>query len=85
MEITDACYKKNYDFIKNYIKNRFSKSLKVLGFKTVPEEFNSDELILSKTKWFDIEILSTSEKDFFAKRSTDYNKKSQNFSPSSLF
>lgn len=73
------------DYVKNYIKNRFSKSLKILGFKTVPEEFNSDENMLSKTKWFDIEILSTSEKDFFAKRETSYNKKSQNFSPSSLF
>jgi site-specific DNA-methyltransferase (adenine-specific) len=38
--------------------------------------FDVDFTEIEKTLWFDVEILSTKEGDFFYKKSVDYNKKS---------
>lgn len=73
------------DNIKAYVTNRFNKSLKTLGFKNIPDDFNERTDLLPKTKWFDIEVLGTKEVDFFNKRGIDYSKKTKDFSSDSLF
>jgi ribonucleoside-diphosphate reductase beta chain len=47
--------------------------------------FEVDEDLLESTKWFDIEITSTKEGDFFYKKSVDYNKKSKSITEDDLF
>ena len=44
-----------------------------------------DPELLKETEWFDIEILSTKETDFFNKRSTDYSKKMKQITADDLF
>lgn len=71
------------EYVRNYINNRFNNSLRTLGFEEVP--FEIDEDILKRTKWFDIEVISTKETDFFNKREISYSKRLQDFSKDSLF
>ena len=47
--------------------------------------FDVDETMLEQTEWFDIEITSTKEGDFFYKKSIDYNKKSKSITIDDLF
>ena len=68
--------------IENFIKNRFNNSLEKIGMKTI---FNVDAELLATTKWFDVEILSTKEGDFFYKKQIDYNKKSKAITADDLF
>jgi ribonucleoside-diphosphate reductase beta chain len=68
--------------IKHFIKNRFNNSLGRIGMKPV---FEVDFTEIEKTLWFDVEILSTKEGDFFYKKSTDYNKKSKSITEDDLF
>lgn len=70
--------------IKNYVNNRFNKSMKILGIE-MNDEFQINDELLKKTKWFDIEILSSKENDFFNKRSIDYSKKTKQFTQDELF
>ena len=71
------------EYVKNYINNRFNNSLRTLGFEEVPFEIDAD--MLQNTKWFDIEVISTKETDFFNKREISYSKRLQDFSKDSLF
>ena len=68
--------------IKEFIKNRFNNSLQRIGMKPV---FEVDFTEVEKTLWFDVEILSTKEGDFFYKKSVDYNKKSKAITEDDLF
>lgn len=68
--------------IKHFIMNRFNQSLQKIGMKKL---FDIDSAILEKTKWFDVEVLSTKEGDFFYKRQIDYNKKSKSITEDDLF
>ena len=70
------------DTIKNFIQNRFNNSLQRIGMKPV---FEVDFTEIEKTLWFDVEILSTKEGDFFYKKSIDYNKKSKSITEDDLF
>lgn len=70
------------DTIKNFIQNRFNNSLNRIGMKPV---FEVDFTEIEKTLWFDVEILSTKEGDFFYKKSVDYNKKSKSITEDDLF
>lgn len=79
----------NLDFIpkeniKNYINNRFNNSMKLLGIN-IDNSFEVNQELLKSTKWFDIEILSSKENDFFNKRSIDYSKKTKQFTQDELF
>jgi ribonucleoside-diphosphate reductase beta chain len=47
--------------------------------------FSVDTELLEKTQWFNIEILSTKEGDFFYKKSVDYNKKAKSITEDDLF
>jgi len=70
------------DTIKHFIKNRFNNSLNRIGMKSI---FEVDFTEIEKTLWFDVEILSTKEGDFFYKKQIDYNKKSKSITEDDLF
>lgn len=68
--------------VKHYIKNRFNNSLKNIGYDPI---FFVDEKRVADTEWFDLQISSTKEDDFFYKTSTAYNKKSIPVTEEDLF
>ena len=68
--------------IQTFIKNRFNNSLKRIGMNEL-FEINIKEL--EKTLWFDVEITSTKEGDFFNKKQIDYNKKQKSITSEDLF
>ena len=68
--------------IQNFIMNRFNNSLKKIGMNPI---FEVDETETEKTKWFDIEITSTKEGDFFYKKQIDYSKKQKAITEDDLF
>ena len=70
------------DVIKEFLKNRFNKSLASIG---VPTVFDIDEKLLSETDWFDDEIIGTKHGDFFVKRSINYSKRTKSITSDDLF
>ena len=68
--------------IQHFIMNRFNNSLIKIGMKSV---FSPDITLLDKTMWFEVEITSTKEGDFFYKRSVDYSKKTKSITEDDLF
>jgi ribonucleoside-diphosphate reductase beta chain len=70
------------DILKEFIKNRINDSLKQIKFKKV---FTIDKELLSKTKWFEEELIGNNMTDFFHSRPVEYSKKGQSFDESDLF
>lgn len=70
------------DTIKEFIKNRFNNSLNKIGLKNIFEINNN---LLKNTSWFDLELKSVKEGDFFNKKIIDYNKKSKSITGDDLF
>lgn len=68
--------------IQEFIKNRFNRSLSRIGMMPY---FDIDMDLLEPTLWFDVEIKSTKEGDFFYKTQIDYNKKSKSITQDDLF
>lgn len=68
--------------IENFIQNRFNNSLSAIGLGHI---FSPDLQELEKTMWFEVEIKSTKEGDFFYKKQIDYNKKSKSITTDDLF
>lgn len=68
--------------IQHFIQNRFNNSLNKIGMESL---FQPDFRLLEKTLWFDVEITSTKEGDFFYKKQIDYNKKSKSITADDLF
>lgn len=68
--------------VENFILNRYNNSLEILGLGR-PHEV--DPKVVEDTAWFDIEVLSTKETDFFNKRSTDYSKRGKAITVDDLF
>ena len=68
--------------VKEFMKNRFNNSLESLEIKPI---FEVDEKLLSETEWFDEEMDSTKENDFFVKRGTTYSKKTKSVTEDDLF
>lgn len=68
--------------IEQFIQNRFNNSLQRIGMDPI---FQVDFQEVEKTLWFDIEITSTKEGDFFYKKQIDYNKKSKSITEDDLF
>ena len=68
--------------IEHFIKDRFNNSLESIGYKPV---FRVDKKVLKDVEWFDVEILSTKEGDFFNKRSIDYSKKNESITEDDIF
>ena len=70
------------DMIKEFIKKRFNDSLNKIGMNN---QFETDIEKLEPTLWFDVEIKSTKEGDFFYKKSIDYSKKTKSITNNDLF
>jgi ribonucleoside-diphosphate reductase beta chain len=68
--------------LKEFIKNRINDSLIQIKFKPV---FEIDKELLSKTKWFEEELLGNNMTDFFHSRPVEYSKKGQSFDENDLF
>ena len=72
----------NTPLLQEFIKNRMNVALKEIGFKKI---FNVNKELLSKTKWFDEQLLGNGKTDFFNSRPTEYSKNSQSFDENDLF
>lgn len=87
-EIVDWIFEKGeLDFlpiavVKEFIKNRFNKSLQSIGAVPI---FEIDQKLLAESEWFDEEIIATKHVDFFNKRSVNYNKRSKSITSDDLF
>ena len=68
--------------IKEFVKNRFNKSLASIGITKI---FEIDAVLLSETDWFDDEIIGTKHGDFFVKRSINYSKRTKSITSDDLF
>ena len=68
--------------IKEFIKDRFNRSLEGIGIKKV---FETNKDLLNETEWFNDEIIGTKHVDFFVKRSINYSKKTQSITAEDLF
>ena len=68
--------------IDAFLKNRFNKSLEAVDVEPV---FDPDEALLDETRWFDVQMKTTRDGDFFAKTATTYTKHTQDVSGDQLF
>jgi ribonucleoside-diphosphate reductase beta chain len=71
------------DILKNFIKHRLNDSLTQIGIKPIFDDVNSE--LLTKTLWFDEDVLGNTATDFFHKRPTEYSKKDKSYSEADLF
>lgn len=74
--------KLNSNLLKEFIKNRMNESLQKIGYDKI---FEVDESIISKTSWFDEQVLGNNMTDFFHSRPVEYAKFSQSFDAEDLF
>ena len=74
--------KLNSPVLKEFIKNRMNECLREIGFEMA---FEVDKELLSKTRWFDEQILGSNQSDFFHSRPVEYSKKSKSFDAEDLF
>lgn len=72
----------NSAVLKEFIKNRLNDSLTQIGYDSV---FEVDRDLLSKTHWFDEQILGNNMTDFFHSRPVEYSKKAVSFDAEALF
>lgn len=72
----------NSPLLREFIKNRMNESLVQIGY---PKLFEVDANMVSKTVWFDEQVLGNNMTDFFHSRPVEYSKKSQSFSETDLF
>lgn len=68
--------------INEFLKDRFNQSLENVDVDTI---FETDEDLLEETRWFDEDIMMTKHNDFFAKRSTTYNKNTKSVTADDMF
>lgn len=59
--------------IEEYLKYRFNKSLKQIGYS---DEFELNEELLTFSNYLDVQLTATTSFDFFAEKSTDYSQNS---------
>lgn len=74
--------KLNSEVLKEFIKDRMNSSLREIGFERV---FDVDSELLSKTVWFQEQVLGNNQSDFFHSRPVEYSKKNKSFSVEELF
>jgi len=74
--------KLNAALLKEFIKNRMNESLVSIGYDKI---FDTDNELLTKTIWFDEQVLGNNMTDFFHSRPVEYSKKSQSFAEEDLF
>lgn len=74
--------KLNSDLLKEFIKNRMNESLVKIGYSPL---FEIDQEAITKTSWFDEQVLGNNMTDFFHSRPVEYAKCSQSFDADDLF
>ena len=74
--------KLNATLLKEFIKNRMNESLVSIGYDKI---FDTNNELLTKTIWFDEQVLGNNMTDFFHSRPVEYSKKSQSFAEEDLF
>ena len=74
--------KLNSSLLKEFIKNRMNESLVSIGYDKI---FDTNNELLTKTIWFDEQVLGNNMTDFFHSRPVEYSKKSQSFAEEDLF
>jgi len=74
--------KLNAALLKEFIKNRMNESLVSIGYDKI---FDTNNELLTKTIWFDEQVLGNNMTDFFHSRPVEYSKKSQSFAEEDLF
>lgn len=74
--------KLNSPLLAEFIKNRMNESLIQIGYDKI---FDVDDEQISKTSWFDEQILGNNMTDFFHSRPVEYAKHSQSFDAEDLF
>lgn len=72
----------NSEVLKEFIKFRLNDSLQQIGYNSI---FDIDQKLLSKTNWFDEQILGNNMTDFFHSRPVEYSKKAASFDAEALF
>jgi ribonucleoside-diphosphate reductase beta chain len=72
----------NSALLKEFIKNRLNESLNQIGYDSV---FEVDSALLTKTHWFDEQVLGNNMTDFFHSRPVEYSKKATSFDAEALF
>jgi len=70
------------DTVDAFLEDRFNKALRSVG---VTPLFTPDQELLTRSMWFDEEVLSSAHVDFFNKRPTSYSKHNKTFSSEDLF
>lgn len=70
------------EHIDEFVKDRFNNSLENVEVDPI---FDTDDDLLSETRWFDEDIMMTKDNDFFSKRSTTYNKHTQSVTSDDIF
>lgn len=74
--------KLNSNLLKEFIKNRMNESLVQIGYDPI---FEVDSETISKTLWFDEQVLGNNSSDFFHSRPVEYAKFAQSFDLEDLF
>jgi ribonucleoside-diphosphate reductase beta chain len=74
--------KLNSEILKEFVKNRMNESLKEIGFKKI---FDVDKELISKTVWFEEQVLGNNQSDFFHSRPVEYSKRAKSFAAEELF
>jgi ribonucleoside-diphosphate reductase beta chain len=72
----------NSAVLKEFIKNRINNSLNEIGYLSI---FEINQELLSKTHWFDEQVLGNNMTDFFHSRPVEYSKKALSFDAEALF
>ena len=72
----------NANLLKEFIKNRLNESLRQIGYYDI---FDTEQNLLSKTIWFDEQVLGNNMTDFFHSRPVEYAKKALVFDAEALF
>lgn len=70
------------DTLKEFLKNRFNESVKMIGGKPI---FEVNETKLENLKWFDIELSAKVNVDFFVKRPSTYSIGTQSITAEDIF
>ena len=68
--------------VDEFVKDRFNQSLENVDVSPV---FDTDDDLVEETRWFDEDIMMTKHNDFFAKRSTTYNKNTKSVTSDDIF
>jgi ribonucleoside-diphosphate reductase beta chain len=68
--------------IDEFLQDRFNQSLERVDVEPI---FETDDDLLEETRWFDEDIMMTKDNDFFAKRSTTYNKHTTSVTADDMF